>query len=252
MTEVPEKLPVLPAATVVIIRDAKPQYDIFMLKRTSKAVFAGGMHVFPGGMVDDGDGDARYESIVSEPSDDQAGQAAAVGPKWRDFWLAGIRETFEEGGFLLAYDESGDMLSYTPENEQRFMDYRDAVFKGEVSLYEVCEREKLTLALDRIHFYNRLITPPGRPRRFDTHFFVTLAPPSQTGLHDGFETVDSLWISPQDALERHADETFGMMGATARQLTEFNAFKDTKALMEVVETRGVFPTFAPARVPPGR
>ena len=47
--------PVRPAATVIIARDAQPQFEIFMLRRTNQAVFAGGMYVFPGGRVDDFD-----------------------------------------------------------------------------------------------------------------------------------------------------------------------------------------------------
>ena len=45
--------PIRPAATVIIVRDAEQDFEIFMLKRTSGAAFAGGMYVFPGGRVDD-------------------------------------------------------------------------------------------------------------------------------------------------------------------------------------------------------
>ena len=51
MSEAPN-MPIQFAATVVIVRDADPQYEIFMLRRTNNAVFAGGMYVFPGGMLD--------------------------------------------------------------------------------------------------------------------------------------------------------------------------------------------------------
>ncbi|MDG1205671.1 MAG: hypothetical protein P8N51_09895, partial [Pseudomonadales bacterium] len=50
-----DKQQVRPAATVIIVRDAKPQFEIFMLRRTNQAAFAGGMYVFPGGRVDDHD-----------------------------------------------------------------------------------------------------------------------------------------------------------------------------------------------------
>lgn len=242
-------MPIQPAATIVIVRDCDPQYEIFMLKRTSKAVFAGGMHVFPGGMVDDADGSDHYKDVIYPPSAEQAGQTAAAGPNWQHFWIAGIRETFEEGGFLLAYDASGEIVAFNSENEQRFIDYRGALFEGEITLLDICRQENLRLALDRIHFYNRLITPPGRPRRFDTHFFVTTAPPSQTGFHDGFETVDSLWISPNAAIEQHDQDTFGMMNATRRQLNELREHQTTGTLMNLVETKADFPTFAMAKVP---
>jgi len=43
------------------------------------------------------------------------------------------------------------------------------------------------------------------PKRFDTHFFVAQAPEDQVALHDGEESIDSIWISPQTLL-KEADE----------------------------------------------
>ena len=243
--------PIRLAATIMIARQAEPQFEILMLKRTSTAVFAGGMYVFPGGMVDPGDGHDDYLGRMADPSADQVGQTAAVGVNWHHFWLAGIRETFEEAGLLLAYDEAGALLRFTKSNEDRFAAYRRSVFDGEMSLLEVCRREKLQLAVDRVHFYNRLITPPGRPRRFDTHFFLTAAPADQVELHDGTETVGSLWISPSEALRRHRSDEFGLMGATQRQLTELDAYQNLTDLMEMARTRTEFPTHAYARIPAG-
>ena len=59
-----ENQPVRPAATVIIVRDAEPQYEIFMLRRTNQAVFAGGMYVFPGGRVDEHDHSASYAPFL--------------------------------------------------------------------------------------------------------------------------------------------------------------------------------------------
>ena len=70
-------LPAKPAATVMLLRDADTAegIEVFMLRRTKAAAFAGGMYVFPGGKVDeaDGEGDAGYV-------------------------IAAIRECYEEAG----------------------------------------------------------------------------------------------------------------------------------------------------------
>jgi hypothetical protein len=39
------------------------------------------------------------------------------------------------------------------------------------------------------------------PKRFDTHFYLVSAPAGQIAAHDGEESVDSLWISPVQAIE---------------------------------------------------
>ena len=242
--------PIRPAATVIIVRDASPQYEIFMLRRTSQAAFAGGMYVFPGGRVDDEDHSRDYDAIHDGPADIQAAQKEALGENWRGYWLAGIRETFEESGLMLAYTSSGDFLSYNESNHDVYMTYRQQLHNGDKRLLEICQAEGLRLALDHIHFYNRWITPLGRPRRFDTRFFVAEVPPEQSGMHDGNETVDSIWISPSDALERNHRGEFGMMAVTQKQLADFDRFKTVEEYMAMVKTNREFPTYKPV-LPPG-
>ena len=191
--------PIRPAATVILVRGARAGFEVFMLKRTGRASFAGGMFVFPGGRVDGDDHLHRYDAVRTGPSEAQAGQVAALGAEWRGYWVAGIRESFEEAGLLLAYRD-GRLVSYAGDGERdRFMAYRQPLHAGELTLFDICRRENLSLAVDRIHYHNRFVTPFGRPRRFDTRFFIAEAPAEQSGRHDDRETVDSVWISPQDA-----------------------------------------------------
>jgi 8-oxo-dGTP pyrophosphatase MutT (NUDIX family) len=218
-----------------------------MLKRTSRAAFAGGMFVFPGGRVDGDDHLHRYDAIRSGPSEAQAPQRDALGIEWRGYWIAGIRESFEEAGLLLAYGADGELLSFSEEAvHKRFTDYRGPVHAGEMSLADICAKENLTLAVDRIHFHNRFVTPLGRPRRFDTRFFIAEAPPGQAGLHDDKETVDSVWISPADALVRNDASEFDLMRVTRVQLEELAAFDSAPALLRAAADKQTFPVFRPA------
>jgi len=241
--------PIRPAATVIIVREASPQYEIFMLRRTNQAAFAGGMYVFPGGRVDEEDHASAYEALFTGPSTAQAAQKDALGDNWRGYWIAGIRETFEESGLLLAYRESGDFLSYDADNHSHFLNLRERLHKGDLGLRDICVSENLKLAVDHIHFYNRWITPLGRPRRFDTRFFVAEAPPEQTGIHDGRETVDSLWISPGEALERNQKGDFGMMAVTQKQLADFARYDSAESFMKMVRENREFPTYKPSLPP---
>ncbi|MGE0625517.1 MAG: hypothetical protein AB7I04_07025 [Pseudomonadales bacterium] len=241
--------PIRPAATVIIARAAHEApdagFEIFMLRRTSQAAFAGGMYVFPGGRVDPDDHLHRYDAVRRGPSTDQAAQQAALGDEWRGFWVAGIRESFEEAGLLLAYGADGALLSYDDANRSRFDAYRKPLHAGKLSLLEICEQEQLALAVDHIHFVNRFVTPPGRPRRFDTRFFLAEAPPGQTGGHDRWETVDSVWISPAEAIERNDAGSFDLMRVTRMQL-EMLAEQATHAeLIDWARGNRSFPVYRP-------
>ncbi len=243
--------PIRPAATVIVIRDTNPGFEIFMLRRASESAFAGGMYVFPGGRVDGDDHLHKYDAYRQGPDAAQSAQQIALGDEWRGFWIAAIRETFEEAGFLLAYDQTGSLITYDDvERTQRLQDYRAPLNNGEISLLEICEREKLKLAVNHVHFYNRFITPLGRPRRFDTRFFIAQTPPGQTGRHDEWETVDSQWISPAAALERNAAGEFDLMNVTKMQLQRLATNPTYAEVVQMAANNRSFPVHRPV-LPPG-
>jgi len=238
--------PIRPAATVILVRAAAPGYEILMLRRTSDAAFAGGMYVFPGGRVDGDDHLHVYDTYRRGPTDAQARQQLALGAEWRGYWIACIRESFEEAGVLLAYDSAGRLVDLDePDRRAQFDVHRHALHAGERSLLEICAAESLTLAVDRIHYFNRWITPEGRPRRFDTRFFVAVAPARQRVRHDAKETVDSLWLRPQDALARNDAGEFGLMGVTRRQLETLAGFADVEALERTMIAGTEHPVYRP-------
>ena len=242
--------PIRPAATVILVREAQTSYEIFMLKRTSRASFAGGMFVFPGGRVDNDDHLHKYDAHRFGPTDAQAAQVDALGAEWRGFWIAAIRETFEEAGLMLAYSDK-EILSFADDEVgQRFDAYRSPLHAGELSLLDICQRENLRLAVDQIHFYNRFVTPVGRPRRFDTRFFIAAAPEIQRGQHDNKETVDSLWISPQDALERNRANEFDLMNITRMQLEWLADYANKQSLLDMASAQSEFSVRRPV-LPPG-
>jgi 8-oxo-dGTP pyrophosphatase MutT (NUDIX family) len=249
--------PIRPAATVIIARDGDADRDgiiemeILMLRRTSAAAFAGGMYVFPGGRVESDDHLHAWDRWRTGPVDAQSAQLRAVGNDWRGFWIAAIRETFEESGLLLAYDADGKLLGWRDaQHEARFEAYRHQVHDGTLDLMDLCQRESLTLACDHVHFFNRWITPVGRPRRFDTRFFIAEAPPGQTGVHDDKETDDSVWITPRRALDLYAEGEFGLMRVTERQLVTLQDLGSVAALHAWALERQEFPIFRPALPPP--
>lgn len=181
----PASVPIRPAATVMLLRDTFGPLEVFMMRRTTKAAFAGGMYVFPGGAVDVADGHAGSSSGDTS------------------YEMASIRECFEEAGVLLACDRDGRTVRFdTPDVQSRFTAYRHVVHAGERSMTSVLDAEGLSPRLDDLAWVAHWITPFGEVRRFDTRFFVAAMPDDQDPLHDDVETVDSLWVEPAVALER--------------------------------------------------
>ena len=75
----------------------------------------------------------------------------------------------------------------------------------DIRILEFLKNEELVLACDCLHRFAHWITPAMVPKRFDTHFFVARAPEDHVAAHDGSESVDSVWITPERAM-READE----------------------------------------------
>ena len=116
---------------------------------------------------------------------------------------------------------------------------------GERAADTICAQEGWLLATDQIHFYNRWVTPPGRPRRFDTRFFIGAAPDRQQELHDGEETTDSIWISPTEALVQNKQGDFAMMAVTVKQLQDMDQYTDSASLLRMAKSSRDFPHYRP-------
>ena len=187
----PETQTPRPSATVLLVRDAERGLEVFMVERHHQIDFATGALVFPGGQVDPADADAGLAlRCTGGTAFDESARALRV---------AAVRETFEEAGVLLARrrDDAGLVDADTLRGiEQR---HRAALNAGERSLAEIVRSEDLELALDLLVPFAHWITPVFMPKRFDTWFFVAAAPVDQVALHDGHESVDSLWLTPAEA-----------------------------------------------------
>jgi len=185
-----EAITVRPAASAVILRDGPSGIQTFMVVRHHQIDFASGALVFPGGKVESEDGD-----VFRRHSNAQHNTSPAP-----SFWIAAIRETFEEAGLVLARRQDERELLPADITRDLVEKYRQSLIKGEVTFGELLEREKLTPALDLMEHFAHWITPLGPPRRFDTHFFLIAGPVEQTGVHDGLEATEGVWVEPRQAI----------------------------------------------------
>ena len=204
----------------MLIRDVADGIEVFMLQRTHSAAFAGGMYVFPGGRVDATDGTDELEAFCDGLDDAQASGLLQIPRGGLAYWVAAIRECFEEAGVLLARNlKTNDVVAFNDVAIQnRFAQARHDIHDSSLNMIELCERENLKLVTGSIHYVSHWITPVGEARRFDTRFFVASAPSSQEPLHDSQETIASLWVKPQQALDKLARGELAMFPPTSENL----------------------------------
>lgn len=221
-----------PAATIMLVRDGSEGLEVFMLRRNLRSDFVGGAYVFPGGAVDDHDRHENLEAVCAGRTDAEASAQLGVERGGLAFWVAAIRESFEEAGVLLAYGPDGAVVRLDdPGTGARFAAHRRDVDRGARRLVEVCAQEGLRLAVDGIFYFSHWITPEGAPRRYDTRFFVARAPDGQVPLHDDHEVIASLWVRPSEALARHRAGEFELIYPTMRSLVTLERFASADELL---------------------
>ena len=221
-----------PAATVLLVRAPSDEIEVFMIKRNAKTNF-GGAWVFPGGKLDPVDEEIEINSFCAGLTDEMASQIIDVESGGLNYWIACIRECFEECGVLLAYRENGDLFGASYDAEMKILAaFRDKLNRGEPVLLELCKELNLKLAVDRLAYVSHWITPKMEMKRYSTRFFIALAPSDQKAIHDGSEGVESAWITPENAIKGGEEGKFPIILPTIRNLEAIVGFTSTNELLE--------------------
>ena len=212
------------AATLMLVRDGAAGIEVLMVTRHGEAGFAAGAMVFPGGRLEPGDADML---AFSAPVDDS--------PEQQSLRVAAIRETYEECGILLA--RQGDALLSGAALDA----LRPSLVQGAFA------QSGVTFATDLLARFAHWITPPGGPRRFDTHFFLAPAPAGQVAAHDGAEMVDSIWMTPTAVMEAADRKEARVMFPTYMNLSKLGRSRTVAEAMEAARAAEVV-TVSPVMV----
>jgi 8-oxo-dGTP pyrophosphatase MutT (NUDIX family) len=144
--------------------------------------------------------------------------------------VTAIRECFEECGVLLAR-RNGELLAFSdPDEVARFDAYRHQLIDGRISMAELCGRERLVLAADRLLYFSHWLTPEQAPRRFDTRFFVTRMPSAQETAAHHWETAGAEWVAPARALEAASEGRWRMIAPTLTTLRSIATISSVDAI----------------------
>jgi len=157
------------AATLLILdTSASGEPRILMGRRHERHKFMPGKFVFPGGRVDPGDSKASVAVDYDEITKSQIMfdmKKLRSESRARGLAAAAIRETYEEAGIFIGRKQAENLP--TAGGFSAFVEHAVA------------------LDLGQLRFVGRAITPPRRPRRFDTRFFAVFADAIADRMPDG-------------------------------------------------------------------
>jgi glyoxylase-like metal-dependent hydrolase (beta-lactamase superfamily II)/8-oxo-dGTP pyrophosphatase MutT (NUDIX family) len=226
------------AASLIVLRDSPAGPQVLMLRRAEKPGDQNsGATVFPGGLLDKSD--AGHAELCLGLDDATASQRLGLPSDALHYWIAAVRECFEEAGLLIAVaidgaadggSAGGALVDLHAIDGDELVAMRQALHANRIGMAEVCARLGVRLAVDRLAYFSHWITPKGMPKVFDTRFFITEAPPGQTAAHDATETVELLWLTPREALDKARGlKLMNVTEITLRQLAGFSRAADAVA-----------------------
>lgn len=193
------------ASTIVLVRPAKDGvFEVFMTRRPREMRFLGGFFVFPGGSVKRSDSAPDMLGLCRGLSPGEA--RARLGDELdaedaMGHWVAAVRELYEEVGVLLCVRPDGGPAMGAGTRE-RVGAKRSSVLRGTLGFPDLLASEGLCCDVGSpVYFYHRT-TPERYAMRFDTRFFLAPLPEGQTPLSVSEEVSESLWITPEEGLER--------------------------------------------------
>ena len=205
----------IPAATLVLFRDAMGAPEHLFVERAATMVFAGGALVFPGGRVDPDDRALAARFPQFDPDD-----AAAR--------IAAIRETIEETGVAVGIDGDVEVA-------------RSALLGG-ATMVTLTDQMGFTLDLDALVPFARWCPNFKETRTFDTRFYIARIDPDHAEARvDATENVHLFWASAADVLAMAEAGNAKIIFPTRRNLERLALLADytaarTHAALHPIET----------------
>jgi 8-oxo-dGTP pyrophosphatase MutT (NUDIX family) len=238
------------AATVIL---ARPNFEIYLARRSTRSAFAPNAFVFPGGTIEPQDASAEAQERTigldsarlerefrAEIADDLRSSEAPIQPgEARALLVAALRELFEEAGVLLACTAEMKPIAADAAAWDRVNAERERVRSGAIGFAELLAAHDWYADARELLFFSHWITPPSEPRRYNTHFFFAAAPPEQAALADAFEMHDGIWIAPTDALARYRRGEMHLVYPTIKHLERLSAFDSLDAATSFIRSKPI-------------
>jgi 8-oxo-dGTP pyrophosphatase MutT (NUDIX family) len=230
------------AATVLLARDAPAGVEVLLLERHQSSRMAPGAHAFPGGRVEPTDAPPDAERLCRGLTRDAAAATLRdVAPAERaiGYWVAALREAFEETGLLLACDAAGTPVAQDGPLAERLATLRHRCRTEPAAFRAMLLDEGWALATDRMAYWAHWITPEERPVRYDTRFFVAAAFAGAAPAPDDQEVVGFRWLTADGALAQHAAGAITVPMVTQRILGSIAGYPTVDAILAAAPAREI-------------
>lgn len=233
-----------PAATILMLREGSGGMETLMLRRTRRAGFVPGAYVFAGGRVDAGDGEgssvARLRGLTPAAAAGRLGLPEDARPPAAAYYVAALREAFEETGLLVGSHVSGGPALSAGEKPE-VARVRDLLLADEITFGEALDRLEVTVDAAAVEYVAHWITPIQEPRRYDTRFFAAVVEREREVLLNPAEMTEALWLTPEEALERHAQGRLPMVFPTIRTLEDLREYRTPGEALQAHASREIPP-----------
>jgi len=214
-----------PAATITLVRrENGGSFKVYMNRRLETMDTYAGVYVFPGGRVETDDWSAAMLALTHGLTPAEAQIILGVDENAEmclGYWVAAIRELFEEAGvyFFLSAENESSSLSGENQTHDRVLKMRRALQAGETEFSSLLTSERLLCDVGRLTYFYHRITPEHYRVRFDTRFYLAALPPGQEPVHSSAEVAASVWVTPREALQRSELGEFPIMPPTRTVLS---------------------------------
>lgn len=236
-----------PAATIVLLRDGEGGMEVLLMRRSRRAGFVPGAYVFPGGRVDGSDATPEAMELLADLTPEAASGRLGLpdaDPPAIAYYLAALREAFEETGILVGERPDGSPPRTAAENSDVDA-VRDDLMQNRIGFADALTALDCRVDGDRVEYIAHWITPTPEPRRYDTRFFAAQVPAGTEAIVDPREMTEALWLTPRDALHRCDEGDLPMVFPTIKTLEQLAAYDSSTAALEGiggVEVRTILPT----------
>ena len=225
------------AAMLVLLRDlpgAGTKPEVLLVKRRSDRGFDAGAYSFPGGVLEPIDclpaalalspGVTAEEASLRMP--DVASSSRALG-----FWIAALRQTFAEADFLLSRYGDGTLWKPSANDLRVLVWQRRAWQKGDTNFPNMMHELERWLATDLLVYFAHGVSPETSSPRFSTRCFLTRVPSDIEALPETSLAVEQLWLTAEEALQRHANGDLQITDIAAKILRLLEPFHTAESAM---------------------